>query len=275
MTITSTNMPDGYGVDTQHTTSVSGYIESVVSEGKLFAQAAEMGDLEVTIPACGDWVMRDLVRHLGVIHLWAAANVAVPELRWLQVDQLTDLEPFWPELAARWPSDDELISWYRATLANLVEVFETAPLDVKAFTFLAAPSPLIMWSRRQASEIAIHRFDAESAQGVASHFDAHFASDMLDEVISGFAPYYKSIDVARVLQVIASDVGEQWWVTMGPHGVTTSRSGDRADLTITGTAAELYLLLWNRTPASTIRLAGDPDVMDLWRTACQVQWSGV
>ncbi len=45
-----------------------------------------------------------------------------------------------------------------------------------------------MWSRRQASEIAIHRFDAENARGVSSHFEPEFAADMLDELLSGFAP---------------------------------------------------------------------------------------
>lgn len=37
--------------------------------------------------------------------------------------------------------DDELIAWYRATLANLVDVLRSAPLDVEAFTFLSAPTP--------------------------------------------------------------------------------------------------------------------------------------
>ena len=258
-----------------HGPSLPGYIEAVESEGRRFARAAETSGLDVVIPACPDWVMRDLVRHLGEIHLWAAANIVAPKPHWLHVGQLADLEQYWPELAVAWPSDAELISWYRATLANLVQVFETAPVDVQAFTFLPAPSPLIMWARRQASEIAIHRFDAESAQGVATRFDPLFAGDMLDELISGFAPHYTS-DVAdnRVLQVIAADIRERWWVTMGSEGVTTSRTGDCADLTVTGTAAELYLLLWNRTSGSTVHLDGDARLMESWRSACRVEWSG-
>lgn len=34
-------------------------------------------------------------------------------------------------------------------------VLESAPADVAAFTFLPAPTPLAIWARRQASEIAM------------------------------------------------------------------------------------------------------------------------
>lgn len=257
-------------------TSPSDYIASVLSEGRRFADVAEQVGLETPIPTCPGWAMRDLIRHLGEIHLWAAANVAAPKPHWLQVNHISELERYWPDLAAQWPPDNELTAWYRATLTNLVVVLRSAPLDVEAFTFLPAPTPLTMWARRQASEIAVHRFDAELALGVASDFDPSFASDMLDELVSGFAPLYRpaKIPADRVLQIVAADVDERWWVTIGPSGVTSSRTGGRADLTITATAAELYLLLWNRTADSTVDLDGAPDVMDLWRTTCRVEWSG-
>ncbi len=145
---------------------VSDYIGFVASEGELFASAAEQGDLNVEIAPCPGWDMRELVRHLGMIHLWAAANVAFPESDWLDVSDLPDLVRYWPELtgeSGEYPDDAELVDWYRDTLANLIEVLKSAPADVAAFTFLPAPSPLSMWARRQASEIAIHRFDAEHA----------------------------------------------------------------------------------------------------------------
>jgi uncharacterized protein (TIGR03083 family) len=276
MTITSTRTPVGDGLRDQHGTSLAEYIESVAAEGTLFAHAAGSSDLDASIPTCPGWSMRDLVRHLGEIHLWAAANVADPRPHWLHVGQLADLERYWPDLAAQWPNDDELISWYRATHANLIDVLESAPLDVDVFTFLPAPTPLTMWARRQASEIAIHRFDAEHAQGIASHFHLRFAADMLDELLSGFAPLNKKVSVTtdRVLQVVAGDTGARWWVTMGPAGVTTSRRGDHADLTVTGTAADLYLTLWNRTSESTVHLDGDAEVIGLWRTTCRVEWPG-
>ncbi len=255
---------------------VSDYIGFVASEGDRFATAAEQGELSADIPPCEGWDMRELVRHLGLIHLWAAANVAFPSDEWLDVDDLTVLADHWPELASSWPDDSDLVSWYRRTNENLVRVLESAPADHQCFTFLPAPTPLTMWSRRQASEIAIHRFDAEVSRGIPTYFEPRFAADMLDELVSGFAPGPREIPVRseRVLHVHARDVDEHWYVTIDPDGMETSRQGGDADLTVTGTAAELYLLLWNRTADSSVTLTGDTDLMDLWRGHCRVRWSG-
>jgi len=259
---------------------VSDYIGFVASEGDLFASAAEQGELSVRIAPCPDWDMGDLVRHLGMIHLWAAANVAFPEPDWLDVQELPDLVRYWPDLtgdAGKYPDDADLVAWYRDTLANLIEVLKSAPADVAAFTFLPAPTPLTMWARRQASEIAIHRFDAEQARGITSHFDRHFANDMLDELLSGFATRLTSrrhdVEHPQVVHVHAEDTGEHWYVTLGPEATETSRQGAHADLTLTGPAADLYVLLWNRTPDSDVAMSGNTDLMDLWRGNFRVRWS--
>ena len=101
---------------------------------------------------------------------------------------------------------------------------------------------------------------------------------MLDELLSGFAPRPSpngiEIDADRVIHVHACDVDEHWYLTIGPDGMQTSREGDGADLTATGTAAQLYLLFWNRADDSTVRLTGDTGLMDVWRESCRVRWSG-
>jgi len=257
---------------------VTDYIGYVASEGDRFATAAEHGDLDVDIAPCDGWDMRALVRHLGLIHLWAAGNVAYTDDDWLDADDIPDMARYWPELGSVWPDDADLVAWYRRTKENLVQVLESAPADHHCFSFLPAPTPVTMWSRRQASEIAIHRFDAEQARGITTHFEPAFAADMLDELLSGFAPRSGSeemgVDSERLLHVHAHDVDEHWYLTIGPNGVATDRDGGDADLTVTATAAELYLLMWNRTDESSVTLAGDAELMGVWRTSCRVRWSG-
>jgi len=111
-----------------------------------------------------------------------------------------------------------------------------------------------------------------------STFNAEFATDMLDELLTGFAPRPRAepadLDTTQVLHVDAHDVGEHWYLTITGDGIDTSREGGQADLTVRATADELYRLLWNRTVDSTIELDGDPGVLDAWRTACRVRWSG-
>ena len=101
---------------------------------------------------------------------------------------------------------------------------------------------------------------------------------MLDELLSGFAPRPSpneiEVESDRVVHVHAHDVDEHWYLTIGPSGIETSRDGGAADLTVTATAAELYLLMWNRTDESTVTLDGDAGVIDLWRATCRVRWSG-
>ena len=97
---------------------------------------------------------------------------------------------------------------------------------------------------------------------------------MLDELLNGFAPRPRTLEVDRpqVMHVHAEDTNDHWYVTMGPDDTETSRAGDAADLTLTATAADLYVQLWNRTPDSSIAMSGDPGLIDLWNANFRVRW---
>jgi uncharacterized protein (TIGR03083 family) len=164
---------------------ISEHTTAIGQEAKLLAEAARHAGLDADVPTCPGWNMRDLVRHLSEIHLWASAHVARRATK-MWVDDIAELTTYWPELAVFWPDDDELVGWYLETNANLVAALESAPADVAAMTFLPAPSPLAMWARRQAHETAVHRFDAQNAAGLATEFDARFAADGIDELLSAF-----------------------------------------------------------------------------------------
>jgi uncharacterized protein (TIGR03083 family) len=254
---------------------ITEHITTVGQEANLFAEAAEQGGLDADVPTCPGWNMRDLVRHLIEIHLWAAAHVAQPHHDKPWVDDLDELTAFWPDLAVFWPDDNELIKSYLDTNANLVDALESAPLDVESFTFLPAPSPLAMWARRQAHETAIHRFDAQSATDAGSGFDPVFASDGIDEILVGFAPRRAEFPVesARTMVVHAKDTDDRWHVTMGPEGITSFRGDGPADVTLTGDASDLYLVLWNRVEDSSIAITGDSELLDKWHENMTVRWS--
>lgn len=260
--------------DRRSVMETNGYIEVVAKEGRLFAAAAERGGLDIRIPSCPEWDMRDLVQHLGLIHLWAAAHVDQPHAEAGFGTDLDSLAIFWPDLAGSHPEDGDLLDWYRKTNANLVRVLESAPPDQKCFTFLPTSSPLAMWARRQASETAAHRFDAESAVGVMSEFDPVFAADALDELLSGFAPGRQALPIARVrtMYVHAVDTDDHWLLTLGPEVTTMSRTNGPGDLTLTGRAADLYLALWNRGDDSAISIIGESDLLDVWHGNIQIRW---
>ena len=52
---------------------------------------------------------------------------------------------------------------------------------------------------------------------------------------------------------------------------TVRERADHADATFSGTAAQLYLGLWNR--GDEVTATGRPDMLDRWRTVQRVRWS--
>ena len=259
--------------------AIAEHIAVVAAEGQKFADAARRGTWEAQVAGCPGWNLRDLVRHLSEIHLWAAANVARRPGAKLDLDDRSELIEPWPDLAVFWPADDELIDYYLGTNANLVHVLESAPPDVDAPTFLPAPSPLAMWARRQAHETSVHRFDAESATGTTTGFDPVLAADGVSELLYAF---YE--DVRRVkgrefplekdatMHFHAQDTDNHWYLTIGRRSITRTDAGQPADLTVTGTASDLYLALWNRGDDSTLSATGDRALLDTWHAYTGVRW---
>ena len=73
--------------------------------------------------------------------------------------------------------------------------------------------------------------------------------------------------------VHATDTGSHWHVTTAPDGITTFRESAPADVTVAGTASDLYLAVWNRGDDSAIEVAGDRDLLETWHENHRIRWS--
>lgn len=249
---------------------VAEHIASLRREGDLLAAAATRTDPDTPVPTCPDWRMRDLVRHIGGVHRWAATYVA--ESRSQPMDEAEE-----HKVMDTWPPDDaHLVEWFREGHARLVHTLETAAPDLVCWRFLPAPSPLAFWARRQAHETAIHRADAESPSGPATPFPAAFAADGVGELLSCFftRPSRRLVaDPARTLQVRSTDTGEEWLVRIGPDRVAVTRERAESDCGVQGPVSDLYLLLWNRRQPDGLTVDGDRSLLDFWRKSARVRWS--
>ncbi|MFH8773459.1 maleylpyruvate isomerase family mycothiol-dependent enzyme [Streptomyces sp. NPDC017958] len=236
------------------------FLETLDREGRLLAAAAELAGTDAKVPTCPEWQVKDLLRHTGAVHRWATAFVA---------DAHTAPRPLTdgPDLDGA-----ELVAWYRDSHRRLVETLAAAPADLECWTFLPAPSPspLAFWTRRQAHETAVHRYDAEAARGgTASPIATEFAADGIDELLRGFHARPRSrvrTEQPRVLRVRAVDAGADavWTVRLSAEPPVASRDGSgEAEAELTGPAAQLYLALWNRMPVPSV--TGDPALAALWR----------
>ncbi|MDG9718348.1 maleylpyruvate isomerase N-terminal domain-containing protein [Streptomyces sp. DH24] len=269
------------------------FLEVLDAEGILLAAAAERAGTDAGVPACPGWRMRDLLRHTGAVHRWAAAFVAEEHMSPRPIGDGPELD------------GAELIAWYRDSHRGLVETLAAAPPDVRAWTFHPAPSPgpLAFWTRRQAHETTVHRFDAEGAAGAEGTEDTadpegtaesaaraegaaatnaapvgtaridtapigtEFAVDGIDELLRGFHARPRSrvrTDEPRVLRVRATDTDAVWTVRLSPQPpVATPDDSADADCELAGPADQLYLALWNRRPVPNV--SGDRSLAALWQ----------
>ncbi|HEY3716954.1 MAG TPA: maleylpyruvate isomerase family mycothiol-dependent enzyme [Jatrophihabitantaceae bacterium] len=233
---------------------ISEHIAALEREGTHLATVA--ADLTAAVPPCPRWTVHDLVTHLGGVHRWATSIVR---------EQLDDDPLDEPDAAFVAPAPGEDVrQWFRAGLADLVDALRAADPALQCFTFLPAPSPLAFWARRQAHETAIHRADAESATGAITPFPADFAADGIDELNAfvGRRRKFRHVDAPRTL-AIRPDDADGWTITLAPDGVRAVAGAGPAEATVSGSASDLYLWVWNR-PA-TIVVDGDQDVTALWR----------
>lgn len=243
-------------------------VDALAREGARFVAAIDRAAPDAAVPSCPDWALRDLVHHTGGVNRWATKIIA--EARDAPLDE--DLAA----VAGGWPADEDLAPWFRAGHALLVDALRAAPADLQCWAFLRAASPLEFWSRRQLHETTIHRVDAELASGPATEIAAEQAVDGVDELLTAFLPRRSSRlkpDTTRSIAVQPTDVDAAWVVTAGPDGATTERVRAEGDVIVRGTAADLYLLVWNRRSVEGLEVLGDASLLDLWRSSVTVRWS--
>ncbi|MER5461715.1 maleylpyruvate isomerase family mycothiol-dependent enzyme [Streptomyces sp. NPDC002668] len=241
-------------------------IKSLVREGQLLAAAAAGAGPEATVPTCPGWQVRDLLRHVGVVHRWATAFITEGYTHFHPADDQPELD------------GDELLEWFREGHGLLVAALSEAPADVECWTFLPAPSPVAFWARRQAHETAVHRTDAESALGgKPGPVAADFALDGIDELLGAFHARSRSrvrTEEPRVLRVRTIDTDDVWTVRLSADAPRTERTEEGpADCELSGTAEQLYLTLWNRLPLTTVSVTGDAELARLWRELSAITWS--
>jgi uncharacterized protein (TIGR03083 family) len=250
---------------------VEEHIAALWHEGELMALAlARAPEWDAPVPTCPGWTVRELAHHVGRVHRWAA--LVVREQRAAEPDEHAEAERIWGTM----PDDEGIEAWFRAGHAAVVETLERAPADLECWAFLPASSPRAFWARRQAHETAIHRADAQAAIGDIDAVATAFAVDGIDELLFGFYSRPRNrarSEVERALSVTAEDAGVSWIIHFGPDGARPERGSGPGEAEVRGPASDLYLALWNRRPLEALRTAGDPELVELWRTKATVRWS--
>jgi uncharacterized protein (TIGR03083 family) len=210
-------------------------------------QAAEVpvllgeADLAGAVAPCPEWTVAALVAHLGEIHLWAELCVRVGS------PEAVEVEP--P------PTDDRtaLAAWYWDCAATLVQTLRGTSPDAPCWTFGPPPREAMFWFRRQAHEVAVHRWDLGSVLSRDLGYPAELAVDGVQEVVTLFFPRQVRLQrippLARSLAVTVA--GGPTWVL---HGNGTGETPESPEAEVSGPAEALVLLLWGRLTLNDPRL---------------------
>jgi uncharacterized protein (TIGR03083 family) len=216
------------------------YLERAVLD---FAAVLEAGDLDVPVPACAPWRLRDLAHHVGNVHRWA--RTAVIEAR-------VGSEPVDAPLRRA-----ALVAWFRSGADALLSTLRTTDPDTPSWAFGPLPHTASFWFRRQAHENSLHAGDAAAARGATRPYGAVLAADGVDEVVSRMFPHQVRLGRIPPLPVavaLAPTEGGRW--VLAGDGTACP---DTVDATVSGSAEAMQLLLWHRTGLDDPRLTTTGD----------------
>lgn len=228
------------------------------------------------IPSCPGWNMTDLVLHLGGVHRHVAriirekqrepAPISREDLGWLGLEQ--------PHL--RWlmtgqaPRDEPLphnvLAWFERGAAELERVFRETDADEPVWTW--SPDRRVgFWLRTQAIEVAVHRWDAQLAHGIAEPIDAELATDGIEHTFEYMLPARRKRAEApsgsgEAYHFHRTDGPGEWMVRFHADRVEVTREHGKGDVAVRGTASDLLLWLWGRVPGARIEVFGDAGMLD-------------
>jgi uncharacterized protein (TIGR03083 family) len=241
------------------------YSAALLNENKAFGEVLRDADPSTPVPTCPDWTLRQLLRHVGRGHRWAAQIVDDRLLDYLDPRTARDGKP---------PDDrDGAIDWLQGGAQGVVDAVERVGADTAVWTFLG-PRPAAWWIRRRLHEATVHRADAALALGqdyrLAPELAADGITEWLERVIVEAKADSPPLEPGQALHLHATDVGAggqgDWLLRGGDGGLSLSHEHADGTSNVSGPATELLLAVVRRLPAADPRLDvdGDNAVWQAW-----------
>ncbi|MGI9603824.1 MAG: maleylpyruvate isomerase family mycothiol-dependent enzyme [Acidimicrobiales bacterium] len=227
------------------------YVESITADHRRVLSAAQSAP-DAPIEACPEWDNTGLLGHLGDVFNFAATQI-----------ETGGSEMAAPDMSAK----SDPATWYADAGERLIDVLSHTDPDQTSWSWAGIPTASFYF-RRMASEIAVHRVDAQRAAGVAvDAVDADIATDAIDEVFEvgmryrmrGANDQYPS----GSLHLHRTD-GDGEWMARGVDGrLELTHEHAKGDAAVRGSASDLLLFLWGRGRGDT-EIFGDESVAEAW-----------
>lgn len=234
-------------------------VEAAERELGALGAAVAAGDLSAPVPTCPDWTVEDLAHHVGeFLGFWTH----------VLCDATGTDKPDFPEP----PTGEATHAWLAQRSSELLAALRRTEADTPSWTWFDADQTAGFVARRVACELAIHRYDAESARGTCGPIEPHLAVDAVDETFEALitrrdrtgVPTGQTLHLHGNDEDLAGGTGAEWLVALHPDRIDVEHAHAKGDLALRGTASDLVLLLYGRPALGPVQRFGDESVLDLW-----------
>ncbi len=234
-------------------------VDAANKEGAATVVALESGSaMDTVVPTCEDWTVSDLAVHVGAFCGF-----------WTHILCEGTGHPLTPYPDP--PDGADLIPWLSELHSHLVGLLEATPPATEVWTWFAADHTAGFVARRCAHELAVHRYDAQSALGACEPIPSELAVDGIDEILDALvtARDRTGTGTGRTLSLQCTDAPAAWRLVLESNRIDVERSDASAstaasDLAVTGTASDIELTLYHRPALSPLDVIGDYTVLEEW-----------
>ncbi|MFD7311749.1 maleylpyruvate isomerase family mycothiol-dependent enzyme [Promicromonospora sp. NPDC059942] len=249
---------------------------AIVEHTGRLAEAAAAAGPDAPVPTAPDWTVADLVTHVGQTQHWTAQIIE------RRITDPADLPTDVPDLPAdpgRWTE------WLAESSVRVASAFSDDALDAQVFNAAGDErSGVRFWLINELNESVVHAFDGTGATGgpprvdidaaVAAELVGHHLAMLTSPTWAALRPEsaHAIRGTGQVLQLRATDTADgdgAWFVERRPEGATWQPGSRPADVTVTGTAGALLLMLTRRIPLGAgdgvgVGVEGDDGLVRHW-----------
>ncbi|MGA8117687.1 MAG: maleylpyruvate isomerase family mycothiol-dependent enzyme [Actinocatenispora sp.] len=247
---------------------------AIVEHTRRLAESAAVAGPDAPVPTTPEWTIADLVAHVGQTQNWAAEIIE---------RRITDPTQLPTEMAVLPADPGEWQAWLSESAQRFVSACSDDAFDAPVFNAAGDQrSGTRFWLTSVLNETVVHGFDAANAAGRPADVDADIAAALISNHLTMLtSPTWEMLrsesahairGTGQTLQWLATDTADDpgaWFVERRPDGATWRPGTGPADVTMTGPARSLLLVLTRRLPltdreATDISVDGDTDLAGLW-----------
>lgn len=239
----------------------SAYLDQIEADVESFVSVLKASSPDTSVPSCPEWSLADLASHAGDFAAFYSHAIC---------DSTGASRPPWPNTwrhAAASPLHGEAPAGYLSDRAEfLLSLLRATEPGAAVRTWATDDQTAHFIARRSAHELSVHRFDAQLAGGRPRPIEAELAADAIEEmfVMLNYLRLGDGAPTRQTLQIRTTEQDKTWLIVLGAGLVQVRRKPGPAELTVTGSASDLELLLYGRPTATEPELTGDPAVLNSW-----------